>query len=243
MRYELENLQAEAASSAVRVDELDLLLHRASADKNIIALNLSSAVNQALTMMAQRDEAKLEVDLARQEAAVALEELNAVKQEVKSLQMQVSADKAALASAEANRDAALKAQKRAEEEVLLLKEQAKARSGFELRVIQHNLSSSHLLLFSYAFSGRLSFFLTLSLRRLRWLFRSALCVCALRWHWRCVAESLPGQHLKLPLPIPTDTGFQRVCCLTSRKPWLPEKFSSRTKRGSWALLSKPWKMG
>ena len=63
-------------------DRLELQVHRVSADRDIIASNLTSAVNQALAMMGQRDAAVVNAKAA-EAATVAAREVQ------RSLQSQV----------------------------------------------------------------------------------------------------------------------------------------------------------
>lgn len=57
-------------------------MHRVSADRDIIASNLTSAVNQALAMMGQRDAAVGKAKVAEAAAAAAQEEQRSLQSQV-----------------------------------------------------------------------------------------------------------------------------------------------------------------
>ena len=109
-----------SGSVEARVNQIELQLQRTSADRDIIALNLSSSVNQAIAMMNERDEAKLELTRAQQEG-------RALESQAKALELELRSNKESLLLAESARDAALKAQRSAEEAIVAVRDQARAR--------------------------------------------------------------------------------------------------------------------
>ena len=68
------------------MDERDLEVHRVAADRDIIAFNMASAVNQAVAMMTQRDGAVKAAQEAKGEAAVALTRQNELQSLVSGLE-------------------------------------------------------------------------------------------------------------------------------------------------------------